>query len=55
MYYFRRKYDLARNLLFKSQVLAADLFIAQHSLTRMFVVAKLLKQMKLLGILSVKK
>ena len=34
--YLHRKYDQARDQLLKSKVLQAELFIAQHSLTRMF-------------------
>ena len=40
MCYLCQKYDPARDLLLKSKVLPAELFIAQDSLTRMFYVAK---------------
>ena len=48
----RRKYDYALDLLNKCEGLPADLFITQHSLTRMLDTAKK-RQMKLLGSLSI--
>ena len=47
MCYLRRKYDHPRDLLLKSKVLPAEIFITQHSLTRVFDVVKIVKKVEI--------
>ena len=47
MCYLRRNYDHAGDLLLKSKVLPAQLFITQHSLTRNFDVVKTIAEIEI--------